>query len=280
MDLPVKKVHIDSRFKEASGTHSDFSIRLSQSIQFPEECVALIDNITIPNTFYSVNALNDSFYVAEKIGSNAFVRKVTLAHGNLSGITWVVALVNSLNTGSPTVMGSNPYSGTYSLQTGKVLVVGSGSYNFVIMSDDQIQSHDGTGGLTIDKTNPKSANGIIRNRSNGQTTSSPAAYTFADKYTSGFLDLLPIHNVFLHSNLANNSVMAPRGLGDCIACCPINSSFGTTVHHNATSMADSVDVSRKSFETLSFQLRDAYGNIIETSGSSWSCSIIFVQKNN
>ena len=279
MELPVKKIHVDSRFKD-SGSHSDFSIRLSQSVQFPEECVAMVDNITISNTFYSVNALNDSFYVAEKIGANAFVRKATMAHGNLSGLTFITAMINALNTGSPTVMGSNPYSGTYNLQTGKVLVVGSSSYNFVIMSDDQIQAHDGTGGLTIDKANPKSANGIIRNRSNGQTISSPAAYTFNDTYTSGFLDLLPIHNCYIHSNLSNNSVMAPRGLGDCVACCPINASFGSTVHHNMTSMADAVDVSRKSFETLSFQLRDAYGNLVETNGSSWSCSIIFVQKNN
>jgi hypothetical protein len=279
MDLPVNKVHIDSRFKEASGTHSDFNIRLSQSVQFPEDCVAIVDNITIPNTFYTVNANNDCFYVAEKIASNAFVRKVTLAHGNLNGFTFAAALADALNVGSPTVMGSNPYSAAYTRGTGKVLVAGSPSYDFLIMSDDQIQTHDGTGGLTIEKDNPRSGNGILRNRSNGQTGSSPASYTFHNNHTSGFLDLMPVHNCFIHSNLANNSVMTPRGLGDCIACCPISSSFGFTTHHNNTSAADAVDVSRKSFETLSFQLRDAYGNIIETNGASWSCSLIFMKKN-
>lgn len=278
--MSTTKLHVDSRWKQPSESHSDFSIRLSQSLHFGEDVVAVVDNITIPNTFYSVNAGNDSLYIAEVLAATGAVRKVTLAHGNLSGVTYAAALANALNTASPAILGSSPYSAIYSLQTGKVLVTGPNTYPFCIMSDDQIQAHDNAspGGLVIDKNNPRSGNGILRNRSNGNSSPSTVDYTYAPNFTSQFLDLMPIHNIFIHSNLSNLTVMTPRGTSDCIACCPISSSFGQTVHHNSTTMADSVEVSRRSFETLTFQLRDSYGNLVETNGSSWSCSVLFIQK--
>ena len=67
--MTTTKIHIDSRWKMPSESHSDFTIKLSQSVQFGDEVSAMIDNITIPNTFYSVNALNDSFYVSEYIAN-------------------------------------------------------------------------------------------------------------------------------------------------------------------------------------------------------------------
>jgi hypothetical protein len=281
MELPVRRIHISSEFKQAGETHSDFSIRLGQSVNFPDDTVAFCDNIALSNSFYTITQNhNDLLYIAEKLNSTTVLcRTVQLAHQNYSGTQYAEALKTVLNTGHSGLLGTHPYNVAYSFQENNITVTTSSGYDFVIMSDDQIKNHDGTGGLIVNKNNPRSGNKVIRNITNGNTSASPLNYVFASSYVSSFLDLLGVHNVFIHSNLADNSVMTPRGLGDCISVCPISSSFGETVHHNMTSQADAINVSRRAFETLTFQLRDAFGNILETNGGVFSCSIIFMQKN-
>ena len=81
--LPVRKIHVSSDFKRPGGTPSDFSIKLSQSIQLPDDCVAYLDNITINNSFYTITTgFNDFLYVAEKVGTTVTCRSVQLPQGN------------------------------------------------------------------------------------------------------------------------------------------------------------------------------------------------------
>ena len=286
--LPVRRIHIDSREKtDNSDSHSDFHIRLSQSVSLPEDAICMVDNISIPNTFLTVQTgVNDSLYVAERLSSTSVVcRKVTLDAGYYNATTFAAELKLKLNAGTPTVMGSNPYNAVHNPSFGNVLVTGSASYNFVVLSDEQIARFpaaghaDPTGGtLKIDQNSHASANSILRNVSNGNKASDPNSYTFVTLYKSGYVDLLPVHNCYIHSNIADNAVMTPKGLSDCIACCPINSDAGVMSHHNVTSTADAINVSKRSFETLSFQLRNAKGQIVDLNGASWSCSLLFVQK--
>jgi len=284
--LPVRRVHIDSRFKDdSSDSHSDFSIRLSQSVQLPEDAVCLVDHITIPNTFKTISSINDSLYVAEQISAtNVLCRKITLAHGYHNASQYAAALKDALNSGTPAVMGSAPYNAIFQPQQGNVAVSGHGSYNFVILSDEQIQRFPAaghaspTGTLTINQNDTASGNAVLRNLTNGNSSSDPLTYVFGTLYQSGFLDLLPVHTAFIHSSLADNCVMTPLGMSDCIAACPISASTGEVVHHNITSAADAINVSKRSFDTLSFQLRNAKGQICDLAGASWSCSLLFVQK--
>ena len=81
-NLPVRRIHIDSREKDSQAdSHSDFRIRLSQSCQFPEDTICMVDNITIANTFKTTNALADSLYIAEKLSATSVqIRKLTFDH--------------------------------------------------------------------------------------------------------------------------------------------------------------------------------------------------------
>ena len=278
--LAVRRIHVSSDFRLPGQTPSIFSIRLSSSVLLPEDTVAYIDNISLDNTFMTITTNhNDLLYVAEKQGATTEVRSVQLPQGNYSLVSFAAALKTALNTGHSVFLGSNPYNATHNLQEGNVEITAVNSFTFVILSDEQIALHDGTG-LTINKNNPRSANKVIRNTRNGNTSSSPANYTYYTELITGFVALLPVKNVYVHSNLADNAVMTPLGLGDCVCCIPINSSYGTSVHHNMTSQADAINVSRRSFESLSFQLRDGHGNILETNEGFFSCSIIFMLKPN
>ena len=280
MGESIHRVIVDSRFKDRGGTNGNFSLKLSRGIHFGEETYAIVDDITISNTFYTISDANDSFYVAEHIGSSYVVRKCVASHGNKSGTTAVDAIVAALNVGTPVPLGTNPYSGVYTPDKGTSDITGSSVHGFCILSDDQIQNYEQmSGGIHIDKQNPRSGNGLLRNRSNNNLASNPSDYDYSVVFTSGYMDLLPCHNCFIHSNLADNGVMGCTGVGDCICIVPVSASYGQTIHHNANSASSQIDVSRRSFDTLTFQLKDAYGNILETNGTSWSCSISFVQKN-
>ena len=286
--LAVRRIHVDSRFEtDNSDSHSDFHIRLSQSVSLPDETICMVDNISIPNTFFTVQTgVNDSLYIAEKHSTTITCRKVTLDQNYYTSTQFAAELALKLNVGTPTSMGTNPYTALYIPQQGHVMVTGHPAYDFVILSDEQIQNFPSAGyqtpnplvTLKIDKNFPNSANGILRNVTNGNKSSDPLTYNYATLYKSGHLDLQPVHNCYIHSNLADNNVMTPKGMSDCIVCCPISANTGVMVHHNVTSHADAINVSKRSFDTLSFQLRNAKGQIVELNGASWSCSLLFVQK--
>ena len=106
--LPVRRIHIDSREKtDNSDSHSDFHIRLSQSVSLPDDSICMVDNISIPNTFFTVETdRNDSLYIAEKLSAaNVVCRKVTLDQNYYSASQFAFELALKLNVGTPAVMG-------------------------------------------------------------------------------------------------------------------------------------------------------------------------------
>lgn len=276
--LAVRRIHIDSSYKDAGDSHSDFRIRLAQSVQMPDDCIMMVDNITIPNVFKTVSERNDSLYLGEYDTSTflVVVRKVTLTHGYYNALQFATELQTKLNAAKLASWPTNAYTVTYT--QGAVLVAGASPQTFVIMSDEQIARYDGSSGISSAITQPNSANAILRNESNGNIAPNPQQYVVNNTYTSGYLQLLSVQNVFIHSSLADLCVMTPRGMSDCIACCPCSSSVGENIHHNVTSAGDAVNVSKRSFESISFQLRNSKGDIVDLHGASWSCSLLFVPK--
>jgi hypothetical protein len=266
---------VSSDFRN-TGTPGNFSIRLSQSVTLPDECVALVDNITCDNMFYTVTSNhNDRLYVAENVGGAITLRTITIPQGNYSLVAFASALATGLKANAPI---TNPYIVIPELAENNVSISATG-LTFNILSDEQIQNHDGTL-LLIDKANSRSCNKIIKNTTNGNTASSPSNYNYVVTFVSGFASLLPVRNIFVHSNLSDNSVLTPQGLGDCICAIPVSGGFATTIHHNMTSHADAINVSRRAFDSLTFQLRDGHGNLLNMDDGFFSCSIIFMIKNN
>ena len=281
--LPVRRIHIDSRQKtDGRDSHSDFKIRLAQSVSLPEDACMILDNISIPNTFRTINRNENSLYIAEVTVTQPLTvvcRKIDFdeSHYNVTTLAMIMAL--KFNYQYPAVMGLNPYRIVYQPELQNFKITNIHGYNFHILSDDAIAAFpNGFGGLTIDKNFPNSINTLIRNESNGNATTDPNAYSYGMIFETGIVTVQSQNNVYIHSNLADNNVMTPKGMSDCIACVPISAPTGTVAHHNATNHADAVNVSKRSFETLTFQLRNSKGQIVDLGGASWSCSLLFFQK--
>ena len=88
--MTTRKIYIDSR--QAQGTGSDFTLTLKQSVQVPENTIAYIDDIIIPNTFLKIDANRCWVYISETFGTMTLSHRTQIAHGNNSGIDLAAAL--------------------------------------------------------------------------------------------------------------------------------------------------------------------------------------------
>ena len=64
--LKVKKVYIDSSYK-VSGTLSNFTIDLPETVQLEENMLCQIHEVSVPHSWYSINENNNNFYVMKGI---------------------------------------------------------------------------------------------------------------------------------------------------------------------------------------------------------------------
>ena len=62
----MQKIYVDSRSR-VSGTNTDFEFALPYSIAIPEESAMVVDQVLIPNSFYTIETgVNDVIYILEE----------------------------------------------------------------------------------------------------------------------------------------------------------------------------------------------------------------------
>ena len=271
--LVVRKVFVDSRFR-SEGTNEDVTISLPQMIECPTNTVAYIDEITVPHSWYSVGDGNRYLYLAEKVSSSTFViRKLDIPFGNYDGFKYKDALKLALNTNLHAGVPAT-YTVEYNPSTHKCTVTAPTGVEIHFLTDHEIALNDLAHHLIL-KNNPKSGNGTIRNLGGGVETNAQN-YSYSSTYETGFLDLLRVHNLYVFSNLAANlNTIGPNGQTGILAKCPVNQSYGTTIHERISSGHDYVDIGRQSLSQIKLSLRDAYSNLINLEKASWSCTICF-----
>ena len=96
-------------------------------------------------------------------------------------------------------------------------------------------------------------------------------------YETGFLDLLSVHNIYLHCpNLGHFNSIGVRGESTIIKEIPVSPSFGYLVIDSVVAPHYKMNVSRQLIKTIQFSLKHVYGNIINLHGASCSFSLVFV----
>ena len=96
---------------------------------------------------------------------------------------------------------------------------------------------------TVDNNNLHSINGVLRNSDMISVSLESECYRL---YESGFIDLLNVHNVYLHCpNLGHFTSIGVRGENTIIKKVPVSSSFGYLIIDSVVAPHDKIDVSRQ-----------------------------------
>ena len=265
---PPRKLYVDSRFRNAGGSSSDFQVTLAQSIEVPQNTVAFVDSVHIPNVFTTIHTKNRNLYLAEYVSSSATAYKtVQLSEGSYNGVTLASELKSRLDANTQT---SATFTVVYQESTGQLTV--SSTVSFKFLTEEEAKSLHGSGGLTSYVPN-QTAYAVIGWPEETMTLAGTHAL-------SGMINVQPHSTLFLCSSdfggLAGS--LGPRGETNIIRRIVIDKPFGTTVHDLHGLMVDYVNCSGHQLNTLSFSLRDAYGNLVDLKGHNYSFSICLVDK--
>jgi hypothetical protein len=278
--LKFRKIHIDSRLR-SSGTNSDFDYSLAETFDTPEGCVCWVDAVVLPHSWRSIDDTNKFLYVAERSGSSGSytysVRRVEIATGSHSGPSLKAPIQTALNSNTPAGIGPS-YLVTHMASTNQILIATPAASTMHILTDDEIRAYDNAL-YVINKDDIRSANSVLRNTEGGIGNTSAADYTYTTLYTSGFIDILRHHSVYIASSISSFNTLGPLGQSDIVAKVPVNSSYGSTIHFSANSAGqDFNEVGKRSISSISFRIVDAYSRPVDLEGASWSLSIVFAIK--
>ena len=264
MSLPVKKIYIDTRFKnKISNSNSDFKFQLSQTVQLPDNAICFVDDIIIPHSWYNIEDYNNKMYVRQ-LNDNGSVddRILTIPTQNHTGQTLAAAIKSQLQS----AFGSGMYNAVYNERKGTITITeATANVTFMIFTDDDLDVKDDWQGVTYDKNNLKSMNDVLRNSGTTKVGS---------ECESGFIDLLNVHNFYMRSNLGGYSSIGPRGESNIIKKIPVTNDYGYAIYDSVVAAHYYIDVSKQLLSTLEFKLTDSRGNVAPLHGSNVSCSLI------
>ncbi len=282
----VRRVYVDSRFRDAGGNDNDFWYTLNQSLQIPESTVALIDSVHIPNVIPTIIAgRNDRLYFREIVaGPTITDRWVVLAEGNYDAMELAVEVAAKLN-GVSVLTGT--YTVTYSQSRGTLTFSNSAASpaTFALWSRKELQAGAASGSPSwpawlggasypLSTGDLKDACEVIGHVS-GETKDTEAGQTFE---TPEWISLFPIRTLYLHSDVLGvpMSSIGPRGQTSIIRSITVNAPYSHWISSSLNHAFDFCDVSGQQFSSLQFSLRDTYGTLVDLRGRSMNFSLIFV----
>ena len=290
----VKKVYVDSRFRtNDSDSNSDFKFELNEALDLQNNTVCYVDDISIPHTWRTIESYNNKFYIILRTTVvnpdttatyNWIPYMITIPDGNYDGYRLASGMQDLLNS----IEINFTFEVKYNTATGSIKIEetteGSGNA-FDVPTDLGVATWDtetnnqypwrNIEGTIVypDVAFPQSINGVLRN-----TEMVPVNLSFMySTYQSGFLDLLNIHNIYIHCpNLGHFNSIGVRGENTIIKKVPVSSSFGYLIIDTVVSPHDKMDVSRQNVKTIHITLKDVSGNVINLHGANCSLSLIFV----
>lgn len=270
----TRTLYIDSH--KASGTGSDFTYFLKQSIQCPENTIAHIDEVLCPNVFLTVNNNRKYLYLSELTVAGASTpRRASVAEGSYSAPDLAAAVQVALNHGTTLVDAAGnatSYTVTYHIHRGTISIYNPSVGSFAFGTTESLLSLGSWAGHNVGMI-PADANEVI-----GLDMS--ATLTANTLQLNNLVRLLPFQNVYIHSSdfgLPNQS-QGPDGQTSIIRRIPVDQAWGNILHSQHMTEGDYINVSGMQMEALSFSLRDVYGRLVDMKGHGISFSIILSAK--
>ena len=99
--LKFKKVYIDSYYR-VSGTSSDFTVDLPETVQLEDNMLCQIHEVSIPHSWYSINGTNNNLYfrhqvIPPAVPNGITYRKITIPEGNYTASDLAQTIEIALN---------------------------------------------------------------------------------------------------------------------------------------------------------------------------------------
>ena len=274
--LKFKKVYIDSHYK-VSGTSSDFTIDLPETVQLEDNMLCQIHEVSIPHSWYSINSTNSNLYFRHQIIPPGVIagityRKITIPEGNYNAVDLAQTIEIALNLLVDTVDRPNTYSLHYNNSTNKITF--SSNYAtaiFVVLTDGEIAPVAGVFSDPVDVNNLNSINRVI-----GNTTPATDAYTNVVPYTTNFIDLVPFKSLYLHCNaISNYNQLTVAGNSSIVKKINVSVPYLGIINDNELSNVDYIDVSSKILRRLNFRLSNHLNQVINLNGVDISFTLTF-----
>ena len=276
------KNYIDSRFRTSSSkSESDFSVELPRSFNVPHGVVAHIDDIVIPVSWSTIDARNNTAFVAFSCVGTLREYTFEFDSQNYDGAMFASMLTDYLNTAvigfthagvsiEPLFvcaydLGENRL--TISLTDGSDrsgLVKELAPFGLVFYTDEYLKTESKLSTLNTINT-------IIRNTERTIITES-APYVC-------YLGLFQTRNLYLTSSaLCSYDTVSNFGMGTKIKKIPCTAGYNKMIFQSSGSTLDGLDVSKRTLRFLDFKLVDSSFRTIPLQGNHFSFSIVFSQK--
>ena len=274
--LKFKKVYIDSSYK-VSGTPSNFTIDLPETVQLEDNMLCQIHEVSIPHSWYSINSTNNNIYWMHQVIPPGVIagityRKVTIPEGNYTAVDLAQTIQIAINLLVDTVDRPNTYSLSYNTSTNKFTV--SSNYAtviFVLLTDGEIAPLAGSFSDPVDVNNLSSINRVI-----GNTTPATDAHTNVAPYTTNFVDLVPFKSLYLHCNeISNYNQLTVAGNSSIVKKINVTVPYLGVINDNELSSVDYIDVSNKLLRRLNFRLTNHLNQVINLNGVDISFTLTF-----
>ena len=281
--LPVKKVYVESRYRtKESVDASNFKFELPFTIQCPANTVFFITDVSIPHVWNLIETdFNDKLYftyLAIMPGSSAvwkqYYGSITIPPGEYAPADLASRIQTLMNASAS---GNNiSFTAVYNSAVNTITITCSGlSANgevptFKFYTDAELMEQPRFHYTNLSPTNPQTANDILN-------ISVPTDFTTS--FSTGFVCLQPINNVFLTSpNFGSFDTIAPFS-NNVVKKIPVNAPYGYMIFDQQVDPSDYLDCSEQVLKTLEFHLKDSRGRYVRLHNMNISFSIVFQSMN-
>ena len=277
--LKFKKIHIDSSYK-VSGTSSDFVIDLPETVQLEDNIKCILHEVSIPHSWFSIQqGFNDNlyFFQLDPNGVNPDIidyRVFSIDEGNYSGAELAERIQFWLNdyfdTRNPDVVRTDTYTGSYSAKTNKITIaVNYANLIFNVFTDAEAitNQNEFTG---IDVSNLHSINKVLN------IVDTSPTHGIALPFVSGFIDLTPVKNLYIHSNeLCNYNQLTVAGNSSIVKKINVSVPYLGIINDNEINDFDYIDVSSKILRRVSFRFTNEFNQTVNFNNVECSFSLTF-----
>ena len=203
-----------------------------------------IHEVSIPHSWYSIKETNNNFYVMEGMlppatPSGVIYRKLIIPVGNYTASEFARQLETSLNT-LDSGDGTNSFAVCYS----SFLIGNYPEVIYTVLTDWDVLQDTQIFTETVDGNNLNSINRAL----GFYTTAGDASTNIAPDLT-GFIDLSPAKDLYLHCNeMSNFNQLTVAGNSSIFKKLPVSVPYLSIINDNELSNFDSIDVSGKMLE--------------------------------